>query len=192
MFDRSASNLVATAELLLDLLEDYPARRGLVAEIKEHEHEGDRATQEIVRLLHKTFVTPFDREDIYNLATALDDVCDYVDEAADELNLYGVDEVPPETVEQARVIVSATGKLAEVIAGLEGLSKSGLGQIAEVHSLEDEGDRIVRGALARLFSGGLDPLAVIRSKAVLEHLEAATDSCQKVAHVLESVYLKNR
>lgn len=192
LFDRSAANLVATAGLLLDLLENFPERRDLVAEIKEHEHEGDRATQELVRLLHKTFVTPFDREDIYNLATALDDVCDFIDEAADELNLYALDEVPPETIEQARVIFGAVGRLADAIGGLEGLKQSGHEHIAEVHALEDEGDRIVRAALARLFSGGLDPLVVIRWKAVLEHLEAAVDSCQKVAHVLESVYLKNR
>ena len=102
-FDRSASNLVATAGLLLDLLEEFPERRELVAEIKEREHEGDRATKELVRLLHKTFVTPFDREDIYNLATALDDVCDFMDEAADEFNLYALDEIPPETIEQARL-----------------------------------------------------------------------------------------
>ena len=121
LFNRSAANLVSTSRLLLDLLEHYPDRRELVAEIKDHEHEGDSVTHDIVQLVNKTFVTPIDGEDIYDLATALDDVCDFMDQVADELNLYGVDEVPSEAIEQAGVIVGAVGKLAEAIAGLDGL-----------------------------------------------------------------------
>ena len=107
----------ATAQLLLDLLEHYPDRRDLVDQIKDREHEGDSVTHEIVQLVNKTFVTPIDGEDIYDLATALDDVCDFMDQVADELNLYGVDEVPPEAIEQAGVILKAVGKLADAIAG---------------------------------------------------------------------------
>jgi uncharacterized protein len=191
LFDRAAQNLVATAQLLLDLLESYPDRRDLVDRIKDHEHDGDGVTHEIVQLVNKTFVTPIDGEDIYDLATALDDVCDFMDQVADELNLYGVDEVPPEAVEQAKVILKATTKLAEAIARLEGL-KDISELLVEIHTLEDEGDRIVRAATARLFRDGHDPLVVIRWKDIHQDLEQAVDSCERSAHVLESIYLKNR
>ncbi len=191
LFDRAAQNLVVTAQLLLDLLESYPDRRDLVDRIKDHEHDGDSVTHEIVQLVNKTFVTPIDGEDIYDLATALDDVCDFMDQVADELHLYGVDEVPPEAVEQASVILKAVTKLAEAIARLEGL-KDVSQLLVDIHTLEDEGDRIVRDATARLFRDGHDPLVVIRWKDIHEHLEQAVDSCERSAHVLESIYLKNR
>jgi len=191
LFDRAAQNLVATAQLLLDLLEHYPDRRDLVEKIKEHEHEGDAVTHEIVQLVNKTFVTPIDGEDIYDLATALDDVCDFMDQVADELNLYGVEEVPPEAIDQAGVLFRAVGKLADAIEGLDGL-RDVHQHLIDIHTLEDEGDRIVRAATARLFSNGLDPLEVIRWKDIHEDLEQAVDGCEHAAHVLESVYLKNR
>ncbi len=191
LFDRAATNLVSTSQLLLDLLEHYPDRRALVEEIKDREHEGDRVTHEIVQLVNKTFVTPIDREDIYNLATVLDDICDFMDQVADELNLYGVEEVPPEAIEQAGVILRAVSKIADAIHGLDGL-KDISHHLIDVHTLEDEGDRIVRAATARLFRDGLDPLVVIRWKDIHHDLEQAVDSCEKAAHVLESIYLKNR
>ena len=191
LFDRSAQNLVSTSLLLLDLLEHYPDRRDLVEQIKDREHDGDSVTHEIVQLVNKTFVTPIDGEDIYDLATSLDDVCDFMDEVADELNLYGVDEVPREAIEQAGVIVKAVAKLADAIARLEGL-KDISALLVDIHTLEDEGDRIVRAATARLFRDGHDPLVVIRWKDIYEHLEQAVDSCERSAHVLESIYLKNR
>jgi predicted phosphate transport protein (TIGR00153 family) len=191
LFDRSAQNLVSTSQLLLDLLEHYPDRRDLVEQIKDREHEGDSVTHDIVQLVNKTFVTPIDGEDIYDLATSLDDVCDFMDQVADELNLYGVDEVPPQAIEQAVVILSAVGKLADAIARLDGLRDiSDL--LVEIHTLEDEGDQIVRSATARLFRDGHDPLVVIRWKDIHEHLEQAVDSCERSAHVLESIYLKHR
>jgi predicted phosphate transport protein (TIGR00153 family) len=191
LFDRAATNLVSTSQLLLDLLEHYPDRRALVEEIKDREHEGDRVTHEIVQLVNKTFVTPIDREDIYNLATVLDDICDFMDQVADELNLYGVEEVPPEAIEQAGVILRAVSKIADAIHGLDGL-KDISHHLIDVHTLEDEGDRIVRAATARLFRDGLDPLVVIRWKDIHHDLEQAVDSCEKAAHVLEIIYLKNR
>jgi len=191
LFDRAAQNLVATAQLLLDLLEHYPDRRDLVDQIKEHEHEGDAVTHEIVQLVNKTFVTPIDGEDIYDLATALDDVCDFMDQVADELNLYGVEEVPQEAIQQAGVIFRAVSKLSDAIEGLDGL-KNIHHHLVDIHTLEDEGDRIVRSATAKLFSNGLDPLVVIRWKDIHHDLEMAVDKCETAAHVLESIYLKNR
>ena len=191
LFDRAARNLVSTSQLLLDLLEHYPDRRALVDEIKDREHEGDRVTHEIVQLVNKTFVTPIDREDIFDLATALDDICDFMDQTADELNLYGVEEVPPEAIEQAGVIFRAVSKIADAVHGLDGF-KDISHHLIDVHTLEDEGDRIVRAATAKLFRNGLDPLVVIRWKDIHHDLEQAVDGCEHAAHVLESIYLKNR
>lgn len=191
LFDRAATNLVSTSQLLLDLLEHYPDRRALVDEIKDREHEGDRVTHEIVQLVNKTFVTPIDREDIFDLATALDDICDFMDQTADELNLYGVEEVPPEAIEQAGVIFRAVSKIADAVHLLDGF-KDISHHLIDVHTLEDEGDRIVRAATAKLFRDGLDPLVVIRWKDIHHDLEQAVDGCEHAAHVLESIYLKNR
>ncbi|HYX86953.1 MAG TPA: DUF47 family protein [Gaiellales bacterium] len=191
LFDRAATNLVSTSQLLLDLLEHYPDRRALVDEIKDREHEGDRVTHDIVQLLNRTFVTPIDREDIYDLATALDDICDFMDQVADELNLYGVEEVPREAIDQAGVIFRAVSKIADAVQGLDGL-RDIRHHLIDVHTLEDEGDRIVRAATAKLFRDGLDPLVVIRWKDIHHDLEQAVDRCEHAAHVLESIYLKNR
>ena len=191
LFDRAAANLVETAELLVELLEHYPDRSQLVGRIKDHEHVGDDVTHEIVLMLNKTFVTPIDREDVYDLASALDDICDLMDQVADELSLYRVESVQPAAVEQARVVRRAVVILAEAIAALDGLRDIGELLVA-IHTLEDEGDRIVRDAVAGLFANGLDPLVVIRWKDIYQDLEQAIDGCERAAHVLESVYLKNR
>ncbi len=191
LFNSAAANLVTTSEMLLELLQHHPARPDLVTKIKDCEHVGDDLTHEIVQLVNRTFVTPIDREDIYDLAKALDDICDFMDQVADEVNLYGVEYVPPEAIEQAGVIHRAVLRLAEGIQGLDGLRDVSEHLIA-VHTLEDEGDRIVRDAVAKLFSNGQDPMAVIRWKDIYQDLEQAVDGCETAAHVLESVYLKNR
>jgi uncharacterized protein len=186
-----AEELTRAARLLEEMFSTDPPIWDKADELKEIEHKCDFLTHEVYQRLHRTFVTPIDREDIFDLATALDDICDFMDQVADELNLYGVDEVPPQAIEQAAVILSAVGKLADAIARLDGLRDiSDL--LVEIHTLEDEGDQIVRAATARLFRDGHDPLVVIRWKDIHEHLEQAVDSCERAAHVLESVYLKNR
>jgi len=191
LFDRSAANLVVTSQLLLELLQHYPDRAALVAEIKDREHIGDDVTHEIVQLLNTSFVTPIDREDIYDLAASLDDVCDLMDQVADMLLLYKVEEIRPEAVEQAGVLHRATSKLADAVASLEGL-KDVRELLVGIHTLEDEGDRIARDAVAGLFSNGMDALVVIQWKDIHQDLEQAVDCCERAAHVLETVYLKNR
>ncbi|MFL6083427.1 MAG: DUF47 domain-containing protein [Mycobacterium sp.] len=191
LFDRAAANLVETGELLVELLEHYPDRSQLVGRIKDHEHVGDEVTHQIVLMLNQTFVTPIDREDVYDLASALDDICDLMDQVADELSLYRVERVQPAAVEQARVVRRAVVILAEAIAALDGMRDIG-DHLVAIHTLEDEGDRIVRDAVAALFANGLDPLVVIRWKDIYEDLEHAIDGCERAAHVLESVYVKNR
>ena len=151
------------SELLLDLLEHYPDRRALVDEIKDREHEGDRVTHEIVQLINKTFITPIDREDIYYLATAIDDVCDFMDQVADELNLYGVEEVPPEAIEQAGVHLPRRRQAGRRHRGPGRPASDVHHHLIDIHTLEDEGDRIVRdgdraAVLERPRPAGGDPL----------------------------------
>src|SRR6266487_2813147 len=125
LYNRAAQNNVAIAELLVELLDRYPeGADDLVRDVKELEHEGDRLTHELVDLLNRTFVTPFDRDDMYRLAGALDDICDHVDEAAGRIVAYGVAEIREQARGQAQVIRRAAAKLAEAVGGLEGFKES--------------------------------------------------------------------
>ena len=192
LYNRAAENAVAIAVALIDLLEQYPAGAGeRVRDIKELEHEGDRLTHEVVDLLNRTFVTPFDRDDMYRLAGALDDVCDYIDDTAGMILGYGIREVRPHAIDQARVIHRSAGKLREAIAELEGF-KDSRRQLIELRELEDEGDRILREAMSELFSGGVDAIELVRWKDIHEHLEEAVDTCENAADVLEAILVKNR
>ncbi|HEU5216501.1 MAG TPA: DUF47 family protein [Gaiellaceae bacterium] len=192
LYNRAAANTVAIAERLVELLDRYPDEADdLVREVKELEHEGDRLTHELVDLLNRTFVTPFDRDDMYRLAGALDDICDYVDEAAGRIVSYGVAEIREQARGQAQVIRRAAGKLSEAVGGLEGFKESRR-ELIELRELEDEGDRLVHDAVSSLFKGDADPLTVIRWKDIHEALEEAVDACEKAADVLEAILVKNR
>lgn len=192
LYMRASRNAVEIARLLVELLDRFPDASGeLARRIKDREHEGDRLTHEVVDLLNRTFVTPFDRDDMYRLAAALDDICDHVDEAADELGLYGVKRIPEEARRQADVILRAAIKLDEAIQRLEGFKDSKQELIA-LRALEDEGDRLVREAIAGLFRSGQDPISIIRWKGIHEQLEEAVDACENAADVLEAILVKNR
>ena len=193
LYDRAARNAVAIANLVGELLDRYPDESGRIArEVKELEHEGDRLTREIVDLAHRTFRTPFDREDMVRLASALDDICDHVDEAAGKIVGYGVREIRGTAKEQARIIELAATKLAEAVAKLRGF-KDFRRQLAELRDLEDAGDDLARQAILELFTSiGGDPLAVIRWKDIHEQLEEAVDACENAADVLETILVKKR
>jgi predicted phosphate transport protein (TIGR00153 family) len=192
LYNRAAANAIAIAGALLSLLEHYPEGADERArDIKELEHEGDRITHEVVDLLNRTFVTPFDRDDMYRLAGALDDVCDHVDDAAEKISGYGVREVREQAVQQARVIQRSATKLSEAIGQLEGFKDSSR-QLIELRSLEDEGDRIARAAISELFTGAVDAVALVRWKDIHEQLEEAVDACENAADVLEAILVKNR
>jgi predicted phosphate transport protein (TIGR00153 family) len=192
LYTRASANAVEISRLLVELLERFPEEDGsLIREIKEREHEGDHLTHEVVGLLNRTFVTPFDRDDMYRLAGAIDDVCDHVDEAADNLGTYGVEGVPEKAVEQARVIHQAARNLEAAVQRLEGF-KDSQSQLIELRRLEDEGDRLVRDAVADLFKNVDDPIAIIRWKDIHERLEEACDALENVADVLEAILVKNR
>jgi uncharacterized protein len=192
LFTQASGNTVEITRALVRLLDEFPDSGGdLLREIKELEHEGDRLTRQLVDLLNRTFVTPFDREDIYRLASAIDDVCDHVDEAAGNIVGFGVTQIRPRAREQGQVIVRSAQKLDEAVACLEGFKDAGR-QLHEVRDLEDEGDRLNRDAVAELFASGQDPLDVIRWKDIHEQLEEAVDACENAADVLEAILVKNR
>jgi predicted phosphate transport protein (TIGR00153 family) len=192
LYGQASANAVAIADKLVALLDSFPDRTSdALRDIKELEHEGDRLTHDIIYLLNRTFVTPFDRDDMYRLAAALDDVVDYIDEAADNIDAYKVSVIPDRAKEQARVIRRAVGKLDEAVGLLEGF-KDSRKQLAELRRLEDEGDRIAREAVAELFRSGQDPLSIIRWKDIHEGLEEAVDATENAADVLEAIVVKNR
>jgi predicted phosphate transport protein (TIGR00153 family) len=191
LLSQSSANTVQIARLLVELLDRFPNDAGLIRRIKDVEHEGDRLTQNVVDLLNRTFVTPFDRDDIYRLAGALDDICDHVDEAADNIGLYGVTVIPPEAKAQAAVIQHAAIELAEAVELLDGFKDSSQ-QLAELRQLEDEGDRLLREAVAGLFRSSHDPVTIIRWKDIHEQLEEAVDACENAADTLEAIFVKNR
>jgi len=191
LYTRAASNAVAIARLLVELLEEFPRNDGLLRDIKELEHEGDRLTRELVDLLNRTFVTPFDRDDMYELASALDDICDHIDEAAGNIAGYGVTEIRPAAKEQGQVILRATEKLSEAVERIDGF-KDANRQLHALRDLEDEGDRLNREAVSQLFKTETDAIAIIRWKDIHEQLEEAVDACENAADVLEAILVKNR
>jgi uncharacterized protein len=191
LFNQAALNAREIARALVELLEDWPSDKQRLRDIREAEHEGDRLTHEVINLLNRTFVTPFDRDDMYRLASVIDDICDHVDEAADNIDAYEVTDVPPRAREQAEVIYRAAARLCEAIELLEGFGDAHKHLFA-LRELEDEGDRLSREAVADLFRSGNDPLTIIRWKDIHEQLEEATDACENAADVLEAILVKNR
>jgi uncharacterized protein len=192
LFTNASTNIVEITQLLVDLLDTYPNDgRETIAQIKEHEHEGDRLTAEVVGLVNRTFVTPFDRDDIFRLATSLDDICDLVDDAAQNLELYDVRRIPERAREQGNVIHRAARELDAGVRHLDGF-RDAADELHGLRELEDEGDRILRLAVAELFRSGQDPLSIIRWKDIHEQLEEAVDGFQTAADVLEAILVKNR
>jgi predicted phosphate transport protein (TIGR00153 family) len=190
LYRKAGANAVAIATALVELLERFPDTSDLSWDIKELEHEGDRLTYDIVDLLNRTFVTPFDRDDMYRLATALDDICDHIDEAAGNILTYGIVEVRPKAKEQGQVVLRAAEKIEEAVGLLEGF-KDSRRQLAALRDLEDEGDRLNREAVSELFHSNGDAISVIRWKDIHEHLEEAVDACENAADVLEAIFVKN-
>jgi predicted phosphate transport protein (TIGR00153 family) len=190
LFEEAAANAVQAADLLDRMLARYPDNAELARDIVICEQAGDRITHDILQRLNSTFVTPIDREDILLLASALDDVVDLIDEASDYLGLYRI-EAPMEQAQRlAHIILQACRQVAEAMPRLRSF-----GDIrhftVEINRLENDGDRVVRDAIASLFHGGIDPMVVIRWKDIFERLEEAIDACEHVANALEGIVIKN-
>jgi len=191
LFIQASANARDIARALVEMLEEWPDGREKLRDIRELEHEGDRLTHEVINLLNRTFVTPFDRDDMYQLASVIDDVCDHIDEAADNIDLYEVKDVPARAQEQADVLYRAASRLHEAVELLESHGDSQK-QLHALRELEDEGDRLSREAIADLFRTEQDPLTIIRWKDIHEALEEAVDACENAADVLEAILVKTR
>jgi predicted phosphate transport protein (TIGR00153 family) len=190
LFEQQAATIVHAADLLEQALAEVANLPKRQLEIKDQEHLGDETTHEIVRALNQTFVTPFDREDIYELAAGLDDILDYIDEVADTINLYGISTIPRPARELAELLTQAVAQLEQAISRLR-FGKKGSEHVIEVHRLEDLGDSTSRRAIAELFSGEYPLLEVIKLKDLYSLLEDALDRCEDVANVLEGIAIKN-
>src|SRR5215216_5085994 len=190
LFEEAGGNILRAATLLEEMLREYPERAALARDILICEQEGDRITHDIIQRLNQTFVTPIDREDIYGLASALDDVVDYTEEVADYLGLYKI-EAPFEQAQQlATVLLQASRQISEAMPRLRGFRDISHYTV-EINRLENDGDRITREAIASLFDNGIDPMVVIRWKDIFERLEEAIDATETVANILEGVVIKN-
>jgi hypothetical protein len=190
LFEEASGNILRAAELLERMLRTYPEHGELARDILICEQDGDRITHDIIRRLNQTFVTPIDREDIYQLASALDDVVDFIEEVADFLGLYKIEAPMEQAQAMSRVLLDAGRQVDQAMRRMRGF-----GDIhhftVEINRLENEGDRLLRESLAALFQEGIDPIVVIRWKDIYDRLEAAIDSTETVANILENIVIKN-
>jgi len=186
----SAAHLVTGANLLAELLgADRATRKALAKQMSDAEHLADEATHSIMRRLNQTFVTPFDRDDIYGLASALDDCMDFMEEAADLIVLYKIDELPPRVADQVQVLQRSAELTAEAMPRLR--SMENLAEYwVEVNRLENQADKSHRKLLAQMFDEITDPILLMKLKEVVEKLEDAADAFEKVANMVETIALK--
>lgn len=189
-FVAMAEQIRRGAALLQEMLAPEQPLWDKADEIKEVEHKCDFIAHEVIQRLHKTFVTPLDREDIHSLARSLDDVIDAIDDSAAVLRLYQIPKVRPDARDQARIIVACTEQVLSAMKAL-GKKQGVSGCAVEINRLENEADRAHQIALRRLFEEERDPIAIIKWKEILDFLEAATDRCEDVANVLEGVVVKH-
>jgi uncharacterized protein len=189
LFTSSAENLVAAVALLAEALADDADRPEIALKLRDVEHQGDEVTHAIIRRVNSTFVTPFDREDIYRLAAGLDDVLDEIEEAVDLMVLHRLKELPEEMTDQVEALQRAAALTAEAMPKLR--SMSGLKEYwIEINRLENDADQVHRRLLARLYSGEYDAFEVLKLQGVIEALESAADAFEHVANTIEQIALK--
>ena len=189
MFTESGRNVAAAAETLAGLLEHDADRAAIAKRLREQEHAGDAVTHRIMRQLNTSFVTPYDREDIYRLASALDDVIDAIEAAADFIVLADVGKLPPLMHEQIRLLTRSATETAEAMSRLATLRDLEPYWI-EVNRIENEADRVYRKLLSKLFSGDYDALTMVKLREVADGLEDAADALEHVAHAVETIAVK--
>ena len=196
LFDSHAKLIVDGAHALADVLRDYEIEKDRAAGIKlieDAEHAADRITHETVQLLHTTFITPFDRDDIHRLISRMDDVLDLIQDTGESLVLYDIQKVTPEATQLAELLLRCAERVQAAVKLLASMAEAPamLEICQEIDKLESEADKVMRGAISRLFRDETDVRQLIKLKAVYEALESATDKCQDVANVIESVVLEN-
>jgi predicted phosphate transport protein (TIGR00153 family) len=192
-FEHQGKKTVEGCRAFLEMVEQPGNMETRAERVKQIEHECDEITHAVVEALHKTFITPIDRNDIYRLITKMDDIMDFVEAAADRLALYEIPTMTKEVAELARCLVESAEHVLSAVSGIRDLGKPNgiLQHCIEINRLENVADGILRGALARLFREEKDPIAVIKWKEIYETLETATDRCEDVANIIEGVVLEN-
>ena len=189
LFTKSAAQLVQGAALLSEMMVDGGDRHSIAERMREQEHLADDIAHDVIRQVNKTFVTPFDREDIYSLASGLDDIMDFMEEAVDLVLLYEVGHLPDELIEQVEVLQRCAELTANAMPGLRTMSSLDEYWI-EINRLENAGDKSYRRILANLFSGRYEALEVLKLKDVVDALEHAVDAFEKVANIIEQIHAK--
>jgi predicted phosphate transport protein (TIGR00153 family) len=191
LFARAGENALEAARHADTRFREFPNSSVTQADVKAIETSGDQITHDLINLLNTQYVTPFDREDIYELATAVDDVVDFIDEATELLDLYSVETPTRQAVEQSRILVLAVEQLSTALGRLKGM-RGVQEAIVELKRLEDEADRVLHDAIAALFRDDrIDPLIVIRWKDIYDALEEAIDACEHAANVIGNILVKN-
>ena len=194
LFNAHAEQIVRAAHELAALMSDYEEIERHARIIDEAEHAADRITADTVRLLHKTFITPLDRDHIHQLVTAMDDICDLIQDTTESLTLYDVRRITPETVRLADIAVKCCERVKDVVR-LLGETKSGpealIKTCEEIDRLESDADRVMRSAMSRLFREEQDVREIIKMRAIYELLESITDRCEDVANLAEGISLEN-
>lgn len=190
LFVKQAENIHNGSRALVEMLSHYTAVPEQAQSIKAIEHDGDDITHALITKLNQTFVTPFDREDIHELCSKIDDVLDLIDAAASRLVIYRVNAVRPGTVDLARVLHEATAQVVQAVHALD-KPNNVLEHCIEINRLENESDRLCRTLIAQLFDEEKDPVQIIKWKEIFEVMETAVDKCEDVANVIEAVTLKS-
>jgi predicted phosphate transport protein (TIGR00153 family) len=190
LFVEDAQNVLAGARLLEEFFRSYDQRERIASQLRDLERRGDGISHDIGHKLESTFVTPFDREDIHQLISRLDDVIDFIEEVADTCLLYKIDEPTPPALAQAEIIVKQCEQIVRALERLKGFKNIGPYWI-EIHRLENEGDPVARRALADLFTNGTDPVEIIKWKDLYALLEDSIDACEDVANVIERIVVKH-
>jgi len=192
-FEHQGKKTVEGCRALLQMVEKPVALEAQAERVKQIEHECDDITHAVVEALHKTFITPIDRNDIYRLITKMDDIMDMVEAVSDRLALYDIRETTGEAVELARCLVESAEHVLGAVSSIRNLGRPNgiLQHCVEINRLENVADSLLRGALARLFREERDPIAVIKWKEIYETLESATDRCEDVANIIEGLVLEN-
>jgi predicted phosphate transport protein (TIGR00153 family) len=192
-FEHQGQKTVEGCLAFLAMIEHPTNLEAQAERVKQIEHECDEITHAVVEGLHRTFITPIDRNDIHRLITKMDDIMDMVEAAADRLALYDLPKMTPEAADLARCLVSSAEHVLSAVSGIRDLGKQNaiLQHCIEINRLENVADSILRGALVRLFREEKDPIAIIKWKEIYETLESATDRCEDVANIIEGVVLEN-
>jgi predicted phosphate transport protein (TIGR00153 family) len=191
LFEEAGANVLHSAELLDQLMSNFPDGGELARELKDAEHAGDRITHALIDRLNHGAVAPIDRDDIFRLAGALDDIVDYIEEVADYMGLYRVEAPMVQAQQMAKILLLSCHEIAKALPLLRGFQDISQ-QTIEINRLENEGDRVIREAVGALFDRGIDPMVVIRWKDLYERLEGAIDATEDPANIMEGIVIKNR